>query len=49
MYLGKTSDGKNRFILSLVSPFRPRPAAAVDIYVKMAGSQFGTKNVRLGH
>jgi hypothetical protein len=46
MYLGKTADGRDRFAVSLVSSFRASPAAPVDIYVKMARSQFQTTSVR---
>ena len=47
LYLGKTSDGRDRFLISLSSTFRSTETAPVSIYVKMAGRQFETTNVKL--
>lgn len=47
LYLGKTHDGRDRFLISLTSTFRPTATAPVSIYVKMAGRQYEATNVKL--
>lgn len=47
LYLGKTNDGRDRFLISLLSSSRSSENAPVSIYVKMAGRQFEATNVKL--
>jgi hypothetical protein len=47
LYLGKTSAGRDRFLLNLTSVTRPSPAAPVEIYVKQAGRELKGRAVFL--
>jgi hypothetical protein len=45
-YIGKTEDGRDRFVVSVASYSRPVPPLPIDIYVKMNGAQYSTVQVR---
>lgn len=47
LYLGTTPEGYDRFVISLYSVRRPRPAPAIDIYVQMSGQQFAATTVQV--
>jgi hypothetical protein len=45
LYIGKRYSGYDVFVVRLAK--RPRPAASLDIYIKMGGNQVRTTNVKV--